>query len=68
MNYGVVILEGEGDSSRLITMFPGAPTYVSLSQSNKERVDAWEGTTLTVAELRERMERDVTLNTRLLNK
>lgn len=66
VDYGVVILEGSGNDSKLITMFPGAPTYVSLSSSNKERVNSWEGTSLTVSELRKRMGRDVVINTRLV--
>lgn len=66
VDYGVIILEGEGDNARLITMFPGAPTYVSLSETGKQKVDSWEGETFTVGELRNRMGRDVTVNTRLV--
>lgn len=66
VDYGVIILEGEGDSSRLITMFPGAPTYVSLSEKSKDRMNSWEGETFTVGQLREKLGRDFTVNTRLV--
>lgn len=70
VNFGVIILSDDTDTgkTRLITAFPGQPTYVSLkdTKTGESFTDSLEGQVLTVKEVRELTGRDVSVNTRLI--
>lgn len=70
VNFGVIILSDDFETgkTRLITAFPGQPTYVSLkdSKTGESLTDTLEGQSLTVKQVHELTGRDVSVNTRLI--
>lgn len=68
VDYGVVIISDEDpENPQLITAFPGYPTFVpDRSEESVAKADSLEGQSFTVDEVRERMNRDVVVNTRLV--
>lgn len=67
IDYGVIILEDTPEGqTRLITTFPGYPTFVPDRKSETvAKSDSLEGQTLTVSQVHEIVGRTVNLNTRL---
>lgn len=67
IDYGVIILEDHSDGkTRLITTFPGYPTYVPDRKSEAvAKADSLEGQTLTIGEIHDMLGRTVNVNTRI---
>ena len=67
VDYGVVILEDSEDGkTRLITAFPGYPTFVpDKGSASESKADSLEGRTLTIGEIHTLLGRPVNVNTRL---
>jgi len=66
--YGVIILQDEEDgNTRLITAFPGSPTYVPDVQDDtgEHYTEKLIGTTVTVKQIREQLGRDFTVHTKI---
>lgn len=63
--YGVVILEDEPSGPRLITAFPGSPTYVPdvREDTGEHYTEQLIGTTVTVKQIRDQIGRDFTVHT-----
>lgn len=68
VDYGVIIISDEDpEKPRLITAFPGYPTFVpDRSTESAAKADSLEGKSFTVNQVRELMGRDVVVNTRLV--